>query len=225
MPEFINSLELGYLKYWNNTSFNSTVFYRRTNDQIQRFRTFDPESGVTSTTFLNLASGTSYGIELVGTYNPFRWWRLNGSVSGFRVELNDAGGDTELSNNQLTWNAKLNSNMTVWKDLAIQVSANYRAPMADIQGQMQEVYAVDLGLKKDVLNKRGTVTLRVSDIFDTREFNFESFGPGFVQTHNNKRLTRIAFLGFTYRINSDDNDRERRQRDEQQGGGDNGFEY
>jgi outer membrane receptor protein involved in Fe transport len=225
LPEFINSYELGYLKYWDNTSFNSTVFYRRTNDQIQRFRTFDPETGVTSTTFLNLASGSSYGVELIGTYNPFKWWRLNGSVSGFRVELNDVGGDTELSNNQLTWNAKLNSNMTVWKDLGIQISANYRAPMVDIQGQMQEIYAVDLGLKKDVLNKKGTITLRVSDIFDTREFNFESFGPGFAQTNNNKRQTRIAFIGFTYRLNSEDSNRERRRQREEQGGGDDGFEY
>ncbi|WP_299705430.1 outer membrane beta-barrel family protein [uncultured Pontibacter sp.] len=224
LPEFINSYELGYLKYWDNSSFNTTVFYRRTNDQIQRFRTFDAASGVTSTTFLNLASGSSYGVELVGTYNPFKWWRLNASVSGFRVELNDAGGDTELSNDQWTWNSKLNSNMTVWKDLAIQVSANYRAPMANIQGQMQEMYAVDLGLKKEVLNKRGTITFRVSDIFDTREFNFESFGPGFEQTHNNKRQTRIAFIGFTYRLNSEDSERERRQREEQ-GGGDDGFDY
>jgi outer membrane receptor protein involved in Fe transport len=219
LPEFINSFELGYLKYWDNTSFNTTVFYRRTNDQIQRFRTFDPVSGVTATTFLNLASGSSYGVELVGTYNPFKWWRLNASVSGFRVELNDVGGDTELSNDQWTWNSKLNSTMTVWKDLAIQVSADYRAPMANIQGQMQEIYAVDLGLKKDVLNKRGTITLRVSDIFDTREFNFESFGPGFEQTNNNKRQTRIAFIGFTYRLNSEDSNRERRRRGEQENGG------
>ncbi|SIQ60408.1 outer membrane beta-barrel family protein [Pontibacter lucknowensis] len=225
LPEFINSYELGYLKYWDNTSFNTTVFYRRTNDQIQRFRTFDAATGVTSTTFLNLASGSSYGVELVGTYNPYKWWRLNASVSGFRVELNDAGGDTELSNDQWTWNSKLNSTMTVWKDLAIQVSANYRAPMADIQGQMQEIYAVDLGLKKDVLNKKGTITLRVSDIFDTREFNFESFGPGFEQTNNNKRQTRIAFIGFTYRLNSEDNNRERRRQRDEQGGGDDGFDY
>lgn len=220
LPEFINSYELGYLKYWDNTSFNTTVFYRRTNDQIQRFREFNPATGVTSTTFLNLASGSSYGVELVGTYNPFKWWRMNASASGFRVELNDAGGETELSNNQWTWNAKFNSNMTVWKDLAVQVSADYRAPMADIQGQMQEIYAVDLGLKKDVLNKKGTITLRVSDIFNTRQFNFVSFGQDFEQINNNKRLTRIAFLGFTYRLNSDDSNRERRQRNEQNGGND-----
>jgi outer membrane receptor protein involved in Fe transport len=225
LPEFINSYELGYLKYWDNSSFNTTVFYRRTNDQIQRFRTFDPASGVTSTTFLNLASGSSYGIELVGTYNPVKWWRLNASLSGFRVELNDVQGDTELSNDQWTWNSKLNSSMTVWKDLAIQVSADYRAPMADIQGQMQEMYAVDLGLKKDVLNKKGTVTLRVSDIFNTREFNFVSYGTGFEQVHNNKRQSRIAFLGFTYRLNSEDSNRERRRQNQQNGGDDEGFEF
>ncbi|RDV15567.1 TonB-dependent receptor [Pontibacter diazotrophicus] len=215
LPEYINSLELGYLKYWDNSSFNTSVFYRHTTDQVQRFRTFD--QGVTYTTFINLSDNSSYGVELVGTHNPFKWWRMNASVSGFRIELNDTQGDTELSTNQLSWNAKLNSTMTVWEDLAVQLSANYRSPMVNIQGRMDQVFGADLGLKKEVLNNRGTVSLRISDIFNTRQFNFTSFGPGFELESQNKRQTRIAFIGFTYRINSDNN--EERQRNEQEGNG------
>ncbi|GAB3531020.1 outer membrane beta-barrel family protein [Pontibacter brevis] len=216
LPEYINSLELGYLKYWGNSSFNTSVFYRRITDQVQRFRTF--EQGVTYTTFVNLSNSSSYGIELVGTHNPYKWWRMNASVSGFQVELNDTQGDTELSTNQFSWNAKLNSTMTVWKDLAIQVSANYRSPMVNIQGRMDQMYSADLGLKKEVLNNRGTVSLRISDIFNTRQFNFTSFGPGFEMESRNKRQTRIAFIGFTYRINSD-NEKERRGNGREENGG------
>ncbi|QCR23703.1 TonB-dependent receptor domain-containing protein [Pontibacter sp. SGAir0037] len=218
-PEYINSLELGYLRYWDNSSFNTSLFYRRTNDQVQRFRTF--EEGVTYTTFINLASSSSYGIELIGTHNPYKWWRLNGSVSGFRVELNDAQGDTEVSNSQLSWNAKLNSTLTVWSDLAIQVSANYRSPMADIQGRMEQMYSADLGLKKDVLQKKGTVSLRVTDVFNTRQFNFSSYGPGFEFTSHNNRQTRFVFLGFTYRLNTD----EKNNREEREQGGDGGDDF
>jgi outer membrane receptor protein involved in Fe transport len=218
LPEYINSLELGYLKYWDNSSFNSSVFYRRTTDQVQRFRTF--EQGVTYTTFINLSDNSSYGMEFVGTYNPYKWWRMNTSVSGFRIELNDTQGGTELSTNQLSWNAKFNSTMTVWEDLAIQLSANYRSPMVNIQGRMDQMFGADLGLKKDVLNKRGTVSLRVSDIFNTRQFNFTSFGPGFEMESRNKRQTRLAFIGFTYRLNSDNKEeRERNRQEENNGGG------
>ncbi len=218
LPEYINSAELGHLKYWGNSSFNSTVFYRRINDQIQRFRTF--EQGVTYTSFINLSNSSSYGVEFVGTHNPYKWWRMNASVSGFRVELNDTQGDTELSNNQLSWNAKYNSTFTVWNDLAIQVSANYRSPMVDIQGRMEQIFSADLGMKKDVLNKRGTVSLRVTDIFNTRQFDFSSFGPGFDLVSQNKRQTRFVFLGFTFRINSNEREEPGEREGDQSGQGD-----
>lgn len=230
-PEFVNSLELGYLRYWGSASFNSSIFYRHTTDEIERFRTpinvvinGDTLPG-TETTFLNLSSNTSYGVEFGINYPVNNWWRLNGSVSGFRTQLSTTQGDTELSNSQLSWNARLNSNMTVWKDLEIQLSGYYRAPSADIQGRMEQMFTSNLGVKKEVLKGNGTVSLRVSDIFNTRQFNFLSYGPGFRTESENRRQSRIIYLGFTYRINSDDNNRNRRgdQGDREEGGdGDEG---
>lgn len=224
-PEFVNSLELGYLRYWGNASANATVFYRHTTDEIERFRTptviiVDGESVPgTETTFLNLSNNTSYGAELGFNYPVTQWWKLNGSISGFRTQLSTTQGDTELSNAQFSWNSKLNSTTTVWKDLDIQLSGYYRAPMADIQGRMEEMYSMDLAMKKDVLKKNGTVSLRVSDVFNTRQFNFLSYGPGFRTESENRRQSRIIYLGFTYRINSDDSNRNRRNRDNDNGGG------
>lgn len=233
-PEFINSLELGYLRYWGDISFNSSAFFRHTTDEIDRFRTVTTvivdgvEVPGTQTTFLNLSSNVSYGIELGLNYPVAKWWQVNANASGFRTQLNTTQGDTELSSSQLSWDAKLNSTMTVLKDLDIQLSAFYRAPTADIQGRREQMFSTDLGIKKDVLNKRGTVSLRVSDLFNTRQFNFLSFGPEFRTVSENRRQSRIIYLGFTYRINSDDSQKDRRQRNEngqEQGGDmDEGFE-
>ncbi|MDX5437194.1 MAG: outer membrane beta-barrel family protein, partial [Pontibacter sp.] len=111
------------------------------------------------------------------------------------------------------------STMTVWKDLDIQISGFYRAPMADIQGRMEQMFSTDLAMKKDVLKKKATVSLRISDVFNTRQFNFLSFGPGFRTESENRRQSRIIYLGFTYRINSDDNTRNRRRERGNDGGG------
>ncbi|AKD03019.1 hypothetical protein PKOR_07650 [Pontibacter korlensis] len=226
-PEFVNSLELGYLRYWGQASFNATMFYRHTTDEIERFRmpTTIAVNGVeepgTQTTFINLSDNTSYGFEFGANYPITTWWRLNASWSGFRTELSTTQGDTELSSAQFSWNSKLNSNMTVWKDLDIQLSGFYRAPRNDIQGQMEEMFSADLGMKKDILKKNGTVSLRISDLFNTRQFNFLSYGPEFRSEIENRRQSRIIYLGFTYRLNSDDNNRNRRRnQDGQEGGGD-----
>ncbi|NDK56808.1 outer membrane beta-barrel family protein [Pontibacter fetidus] len=234
-PEFVNSLELGYLRYFGNASLNSTAFYRHTTDEIERFRTpttititqmdeegneVEREVPANEITFLNLASNTSYGVELGVNYPVTNWWKLNGSISGFRTELNTTQNDTELSSSQISWNSKLNSTMTVWKDMDIQLSAFYRAPTADIQGRMEQMFSTDLGVKKDVWKKNGTISLRVSDLFNTRQFNFLSFGPEFRTESENRRQSRIIYLGFTYRLNSEDNQRNRRQNQDEQGGGD-----
>lgn len=227
-PEFVNSLELGYLRYWGQASFNATMFFRHTTDEIERFRTTSTllvdETGEpgTETTFINLSDNRSYGFEFGANYPVTDWWKLNASWSGFRTELNTTQGDTELSNAQFSWNSKLNSNMTVWNDLDIQLSAFYRAPRADIQGRMEQMFSADLGMKKDVLKKNGTISLRISDLFNTRQFNFLSYGPEFRSEIENRRQSRIIYLGFTYRLNSDDNDRRNRRNEprEQNGGGD-----
>ncbi|MEJ8758630.1 outer membrane beta-barrel family protein [Pontibacter sp. H259] len=224
-PEFVNSLELGYLRYFGDASLNSTLFYRHTTDEIERFRTpttvvvNGEEVPANEITFLNLASNASYGVELGLNYTVAKWWRLNGSLSGFRTELNTNQGDTELSNTQLSWNSKFNSTMTVWKDMDIQFSAFYRAPTADIQGRMEQMFSADLGMKKDVLKKNGTISLRVSDLFNTRQFNFLSFGPEFRTESENRRQSRIVYLGFTYRLNMEPEQRNRRQNEGEQNGG------
>ncbi|GAB3826446.1 outer membrane beta-barrel family protein [Pontibacter rugosus] len=228
-PEFVNSLELGYLRYWGNASLNSSIFYRQTTDEIERFRrpssTLVTDTGEpgTETTFINLSDNTAYGFEFGANYPVTNWWKLNASWSGFRTELNTTQDDTELNNAQFSWNAKLNSNMTVWKDLDIQLSGFYRSPSADIQGRMEEMFSTDLGMKKDVLKGNGTISLRVSDIFNTRQFYFLSYGPEFRTESNNRRQSRIIYLGFTYRINSDNsNNRRGEQGDREEGGGDEG---
>ncbi len=220
-PEYINALELGYLRYWGNASFNSTVFYRHTKDEIERFRTPILIDGVpgTQTTFLNLSSNASYGFEFSLSYPVTNWWNVNGSLSGFRTELSTRQGETELSNAQFSWNTRANSTMTVWKDLAIQVSAYYRAPTADIQGRREEMFSSDLGIKKEIFKDRASISLRVSDIFNTRQYNFLSYGPGFRTESENRRQSRIIFLGFTYRINSDGNRQRDRDREEREPGG------
>ncbi|MBX0335504.1 TonB-dependent receptor [Pontibacter sp. HSC-14F20] len=229
-PEFVNSLELGYLRYWGDASINATVFYRHTLDEIERFRmgtlvvVGNDTIPATETTFLNISDNKAYGAELGFNYPATNWWRINGSISGFRTQLNTTQGDTELSNTQFSWSSKVNSTFTVWEDLNIQLSGFYRAPTADIQGRMEQMFSADLAMKKDVLKKNATISLRVSDVFNTRQFNFLSFGPEFRTESENRRQSRIIYLGFTYRLNSEGNNRERRRPNEQNGGDDEGFD-
>jgi hypothetical protein len=80
-----------------------------------------------------------------------------------------------------------------------------------------------VGVRRDLFRERASLSLNVTDIFDTREFRTR-FAPGSLpETRNRKRETRIGTLTFTYRFGKQaDNDRRNRQKgddDEGQGGG------
>ena len=69
------------------------------------------------------------------------------------------------------------------------------------QGTMKPMTSVDAAIKKDFWKDKVSLSIRVSDIFNTMKFSTTVLGDGFTGTLERKRETRIAFLTFTYKIN------------------------
>jgi hypothetical protein len=66
---------------------------------------------------------------------------------------------------------------------------------------MDEMYSADIGLKKDVLDGNGTITVRLSDVFKTQKYNMTTYGTNFVSLSERSRDSRTLFIGFSYRFN------------------------
>jgi len=198
-PEYINSYELSYSKLLQKMSFSSTGYYREISGMIQQIRTVAP-TGVSTIVFQNLASGTNYGFEFIARNDLLKWWNLTSNLNFYRTVILGNNLSGELNNAGYSWSAKILSNMTVWKNMIIQISGTYQAPSAIAQGTQKEMYAMDIGLRKDLLKQKMTLSLNVSDIFDTRQVITNTSAEDFTQYSFRKRESRIAFLGLTYRL-------------------------
>lgn len=209
-PEFINSIELGYSKFFGKTSLTSSVFYKITNDAISNFTILN-EDGVTETTWRNLAKNSSYGIELTASHPLFDWLRLNGSFSYFNTKFEGQN----LSTNDYSWLGKLNTTFMFSKDFNIQVNANYNSPIVTVQGKIKEMFSTDFAVKKDFMDGQLSLTFRVSDIFNTRKMNSETFGTNFFTTSYRKRESRVAYLGISYRLSPGNGNKEKDKRTQQ----------
>ncbi len=210
-PELINSMELGYTRFWTNTTLNPSIFYRYTEGMITRFRTMD-EDGIAYTTFENINNGTSYGAELVATQQLFPWFRMNGTFSYFRQIVEGRGGMMEMRSDSYSWSARLVNNLTFSRGWSAQVNAFYRSPVVLFQGEMQEMFGADAAVRKNVLANRGTITLRVSDIFNSMRFGMYNYGDNFTIDMERVRNSRMIYLGFSYRINEVDRRSQQRSR-------------
>ncbi|RYU78054.1 outer membrane beta-barrel protein [Hymenobacter persicinus] len=208
-PENINVLELGHQKSWGPATLSTTAFFRQTLNQVQRIREVDAEASdlnsnlvVTRTTFVNARHNTTYGLELSLNQPLTKWWRLTATGSGYRNIVSAVTG-TEADNRNVAYTARLNTTITPVKKLDVQLTGNYRSANVTVQGRIAPVYFVDAALKKDVLQDRGSITLRVSDVFNTQQFVVDAYNQGLESTFRFKRESRIAFLGFTYRFGND----------------------
>ena len=100
------------------------------------------------------------------------------------------------------------SRITFKKTVDFQTTVMYRAPQEIPQGKRKSMFMMDLGLSKDVLAGKGTLTFTVRDLFNTRKWRSETFGSTFISDSDFQWRSRSATLSFNYRLNQ----KKRRQR-------------
>ena len=220
-PEYINSYELSYLKYFKKTVVTATAYYRQTNGIVQRIKTIG-DSTISFVTFVNLNSSTSYGLELIDKMDLYKWWNVTASFNFFQNIINGKNVDADLQNNNLSYTGKLLSNMKVWKSMDIQFSANYMGPTATAQGEVKAIFTMDIGLKKDFLKNQLSVAAGVTDITNSRKMNIVSSGTNFQLEMMRRRESRVATVTVTYRFGKMAENGKKSRQDKQGGGMDSG---
>ncbi|HOY31855.1 MAG TPA: outer membrane beta-barrel family protein [Bacteroidales bacterium] len=214
-PEFTNSFELGHLISFKETSFNTTLFYRETDNMVTRVLNI-LDSGVTISTYKNLDKGSSFGLELIYTQGIFKWWKINANFSLFGTKYFGTSEVDGFNDVHPSWTAKINSSMTFWKSFDVQLGFNYRSAhitaqsrgdfrmgvgTPDLQGRQLANYTFDVGLKKDFLKKSLILTLRVSDIFKTNKSQTITEASDYYANIRRWSDSRVLYLGVSYRIN------------------------
>lgn len=225
-PEFTDSYEITHIKYWDNGSIGSSIYYRHTTDKVERIRRVLNDNTSLSQPE-NLATEDSYGLEVTTSYDPFRWWRLSADFNFFRSITDGGERFPNLSADTYTWFTRGTSRITVNKETDIQVRFNYRAPRQVPQGRNRSMYSIDLAASHDILNDKGTLTLSVRDLLNSRKWRYITEGAEgdytFYTEGDFQWRARQVTLTFNYRLNQN----ERRGGRGERGGGDydGGGEY
>ncbi len=200
-PELAHSVELSYNHFYKNGSFTASAFYRSTSNVILPYTVLDGK-GVAFTQPQNFGNATTYGLEGIIIYNPFKLWGINLNVSGYdlRIETNDS--TINLKRNQTVYLAKLINNFALWKNGKLQLTGNYTSPIAIPQGELVAVYYADMGFQQKIMKGQGRFGLTVMDIFNTQQSGFRTSDTNFEFTRIFKLDTRAVMLTFGYTFKS-----------------------
>ncbi len=226
-PEYANTAELSHQARFGMTNLTTTLFIRQTDNMITRITTMDT-TGIALTTFQNINKNRNMGAEIVVMQPLARWWKITGNFSYFKAQLSGSGISAKsLESN--SWTARLVSNMNLPYGIDFQIMANYRSPVVSTGagggpgrmfemgsiGKTKETYSVDLGMKKEIVKGKASLTLRVSDVFKTSKYRNTSWGDNFTLNTTRTRESRIVFIGFSYKINEYRRPKETRRSEDQ----------
>ncbi len=208
-PEYTNAVELTYMKRWDKLTFTPSLYYRYTTDIINRYKTVDDE-GVSTLTYVNLSHSHAYGLEINIMYNPTKWWRLMPSIDLTQTILDPSNVDADLNTNNFRVGGRIMSNMTVWKNLDIQLFAFYRLPSKIAQGNMKGMIFTSIGAKKKILKDKGSIGINIRDPFGIGKFRFTTEGDTFYQDGTRQREPYVTTFSFSYRFGKQERNRKGR---------------
>jgi len=203
-PEYGHAAELGHQLIWRATTLNTILFGRFASQSIQSLRTVDTlatrRSGqpdfITRTSYANWGHTASYGLELSLSQPVTKWWKLTANGSTYRNQVASFTGDGTRAN--FTGTAYLLNQFSPTKTLAVQLSGNYQAPLVVPQGRLLAVYGVDVALRQRLFRDRAALTLRVSDVFNTRRQYAQLAAEGLATDLQTKYETRVGYLGLSW---------------------------
>lgn len=203
-PQYSNSLELNYIKNWDNHTVSVSLYYRNTDDVIQRISYIEDQ--VMKSTFENVAKTQSAGAEFVVKNNFGRVLDLTTTVNLYYNKLDGfsylpAGAEkpvTGESNEDFSWNARMIANIALPASYSLQLTGNYNSRQLIAQGHRKASYSLDAGLRKSFLDKKISVSVNARDLLNSRKWTTETSGTGFTRYAENWRMGRTVRLTLTY---------------------------
>ena len=244
-PTYTNSFDLGYLNRWGKLTLNSSIYYQHSTNNISRVNSQEvrlvngKETNILVRQPINLASEDRSGFEFTANYNASRKVKFSGSFNFYQFEtqgeytynvtdpttsvITPITQNFDTKNN--SWFTRFDAKITLPWNIQSQTRVFYRGPKNDAQSNIKGILSTNLALSKDILKEKGTLVLNVSDVFNSRKYQFTSYAPSRENPTNitdqtfQRRMRQVS-LTFSYRFNQNKNQKDKKSEGNKQDNGD-----
>lgn len=163
----------------------------------------DPYLGrlISYSTPYNVGSSYRAGVEGNATYRPVAWlnFRLYANLyrSGYEVDHPKAG---HYSSAMTSYSLRLNCWANIAGRVRLNLSGNYASPTQALFVERQSGYTIDMGLSADFWQKRLSVVLNVTDLFNWNRSQSWNTNPYFLDYSTSHTDSRFISLSVTLRF-------------------------
>ncbi|MFT5736483.1 MAG: outer membrane receptor protein involved in Fe transport [Maribacter sp.] len=194
-PEFTDSFEITSIYKVGKVSMNLGVFYRHTEDVVERVVAF--ENNISISRPENIGSNNTVGVEFNAKYTPTNWLSF---TNDFNFNQFARDGDFEGTSFDFTgdqWSTRLMSKIKLPADIDLEFIGNYESGFRTLQQEITEVIFMDFGARKKILNGKAILNLSIRDVFASRIRESQTIQPDFY-LRNFSQQGRFVTFGVSF---------------------------
>ncbi len=205
---YTNSFEAGWTKYW--MSFGSvglSAYYRGKSNEVNTI-TISSDSTmywlygrpVSYSYPVNVGKSYSSGLEANVMYRPSGFFNLR-----FYANLYDSYIYTEYNgkpyeSDMWSYSFRLNMWAKLWNKIEVTASGYYSSPTQSLFSERHARYGINAGLRADFFDRKLSVFVNASDIFNWNSWGWSNNSPYVESTSDSKYNSRSVSVGVTFRF-------------------------
>jgi len=203
-PQYSNNFEITHtFKQFLITSLG----YTHTKDMITQIAEAgrDPVTGDTTVLkykYLNVAKADNFNLNVSMPFPITKWWN-----SFTNLSVNYSMYQTVVNNNLVDLDAagffgRTQHTFVLPKGFTTELTFFYVSPQISQEGlfKMRSMYAMDLGVQKQILKKKGTIKVSMNDVFNNQRFRGTFDNAGYHTAIMSKWESQQVRVNFTYRF-------------------------
>ena len=226
-PASTGSFDLGYLKRFKKFTINGSIYYQRTTNNFQFVNedtgetvilSGDPNDPISDLVIvpvlrrgpINLSKNKRYGGEANLTFTPNRKIRLNANFNVYSNEVIGTYNGFVFDAKNVSWSSRFISSINFGKGLSWQNQLFFRGPRVTAQSKSKPLGGLSTAINKDILKEKGTLSFRISDLFNSQKYRSNTFTDTFNSYTEFQWRQPTYIVTLTYRLNQKKNQRNRR---------------
>lgn len=205
LPEFIDLVEVGAVKYLGENSISFTSYLRNVKNVINRVNTVYNDS-ILNRIYSNVGNSRSVGFDLSTELKLSPWWKLFASGNVYYYDIKGSFDNRPV--NTSNWAHSINANTTfdISESLHFQFNVSYMSERVTAQGVDSRFLSPGLSIRKTFLGDKLSATLQWMNIdmglLPTNEQRITTWREGeFYTTTNYIYEVDVIMLNLSYSFN------------------------
>lgn len=207
-PQFTHNFEVSHTF---KRFLTTTVNYTQTNDIITELLKQNTEKNETYQTRDNFSTMRQIGMSVMANIPIAKWWNANVYVNGYHNIYEGLYQNDPVKLSFTTFTGNINNSFNLGSGWNAELSGWYRSQGLEGLLVIKDMGAVNIGLSKQVMKKKGSLKLGLRDVFFTQKMRGYARYSDVDVDIASRRDSRQVNFSFTYRFGKSNIKPERRR--------------